>query len=55
MKQTLQLLKAKEDNDVDYQAKLAAWSKSELALCVQKYTPDAKVAYEKVALEENTA
>ena len=44
--------KAKEDNDADYQAKLAAYQ-TELAR-VQKANSDAKVAYEK-AVEENTA
>ena len=44
--------KAKEDNDADYQAKLAAYQ-TELAR-VQKANSDAKIAYEK-AVEENTA
>ena len=44
--------KAKEDNDADYQAKLAAYQ-AELAR-VQKANADAKAAYEK-AVEENTA
>ena len=44
--------KAKEDNDADYQAKLAAYQ-TELAR-VQKANAEAKAAYEK-AVEENTA
>ena len=44
--------KAKEDNDADYQAKLAAYQ-AELAR-VQKANAEAKEAYDK-AVKENTA